>query len=330
MRKVLIIPYIKKEGEVFYFIGKRPKSLIPKDISSSDLWLFPTGKVEETKKESVQEAALREVSEELGVSDFKNFISNGYSFKWLRCGEKITEYVFALELKDENIEIDSREFADFKILELKEASNLLFFLHHKKFLRKIDSDIKRGNFAKVFVFCGPGGSGKGTVLAEIKKKLNLTRAKTVTTREKGTSESDTGRIFVSEKEFLRMKQNGEFIETNFFKGHFYGSLRESVLSELMRGKSVVIELDLNGVVSIREIYSNTVSIFISVDIETLRKRMLKRGRDESGEIEKRLEISKQELKNAGICDYIIPNEDGMLKKTVFRIIKIIKKEKGIR
>lgn len=332
MNKVLVVPYYIKKGKPVFFVGKRPKNLIPGDISVNELWQFPTGKVgDNIKDESFIQAALRELGEELGINKFRNFINNGYSFTWKRDSDKRLnkEYVFAVELIDQKLQVDKSEFEDYLFLSQKDAKKKLFFNSHRKFLDLISSDIKNNKFAKIIVLSGPGGSGKETVLEMVSRKLGIERAKTVTSRKQKEGEGTSGRIFVSEKKFLQMDKAGEFIETNHFKDNYYGSLKSEVESRIMLGKSTIIEVDLNGLIAMEKKYSNVVSIFIKLDLEQLRKRMVKRGRDSEEEINKRMKISKEELMKARICDYIISNKDGMLKYTVEQVIKIIKKEKGM-
>ncbi len=337
MNKVLLIPYLKAESEIRFLVGRRPKNLVPDYLNTTDLWQFPTGKVgDNILGETVIEGALRELGEELGVNRFRNFINNGYNFHFKpNSGKDIDrgdfhEYVFAVELPNKKIKLEKKEFEEYLLLNKGDASKKLFFDSHKEFLEKIFRDIQGSNFAKIFVISGPGGSGKETVLELITKKTNLKRAQTVTTRKKELGENETGRTFISERKFKEMEENGEFIETNYFKGNYYGSPKSGIESELINGRSVLIELDLNGLEAIRRKYSCVVSVFITVDLETLERRMVLRGRDSKEEIARRLEISKKELKRSKICDYIITNNDGMLDNTVKQLQKIIIKEKGVQ
>lgn len=337
MDKVLLIPYLKTGSEIRFLIGRRPKNLIPDYLGVTSLWQFPTGKVgDNIASETVLEGALRELKEELGVERFRNFINNGYNFRFSRniqkdidCGE-FHEHVFAIELPNKKIKLEEKEFEEYLLLDTKEANKKLFFNSHKDFLDKTFRDIQNNDFAKIFVICGPGGSGKGSVLDLASQKTSIDRAKTATTRKKEEGEDTVGRIFVSESEFASMLNSGDFIETNYFKGNYYGSLRREVEDRIKQGASVLIELDLNGLEEIKKQYSNVVSVFIHLGLENLKARMIKRGRDSEQEIEKRLEISKKELDSSNICDYVIENKDGMLENTVSSLIKIIEKEKGIR
>jgi len=322
-KKVLLIPYVVANGEVLYFVGKRRMRL--KKDASKEIWQLPTGKVaDNVKNESVICAALRELEEEIGVKRFKNFVNNGYYFSWDKQGDLIKEFIFAIELENEKVKVCSKEFEDYSFLNIDRASKILSYENHKKFLAKVDEDIKSSRFAKIFVICGPGGCGKGSVMDLVQEKTAIKRAKTVTTRDRGLSDSDKCRIFVSKKEFAKIKKANGFIETNLFKGNHYGSPREEIERKILDGESVIIELDLNGLKKIRSIYSNVISIFIYADLKTLEERMQKRGRDSDREIAKRLKISAMELENSHLCDYIIKNENGKLDGAVDQLIKIIK------
>lgn len=328
-KKILLIPFIKKDDKILYFVGKRPKKKIPKRAGTDTLWAFPTGKVADNiKDETVVEGALRELQEELGVERYKNFINNHYEFRWNDEEEKNIEFVFAVELIDETIKLQKSEFSDYEFLEKEACSKRLFYKTHMAFLEILESDIKNRKYPKIFVFCGPGGSGKGSLMDGVRAKTNLRRAKTVTSRERGVSDSDEGRIFVSVEEFKKMEKNGDFIETNFFKDNYYGSPRRELESIIANGTSAIIELDLNGLQEIKKIYSNVVSFFIYCDLKTLKDRMTARGRDTSEEIEKRLKISAKELENSKMCDHVVRNHDGKLDETIEKIVKIIKKEEG--
>ncbi|OQA53222.1 MAG: Guanylate kinase [candidate division WS2 bacterium ADurb.Bin280] len=323
-QKILLIPYVKNGEEIVYFVGKRKLSF-EKD-ASKEIWQLPTGKVgDNVDGEKVIEAALREFEEELGVKKYKNFINQNYFFNWSKEGEQIREYVFALELENEKVKVCKREFEKYGFFNIDRAKKILSYDNHKNFLVRLDEDIRTSKYPKIFVICGPGGCGKGSLMDLIEDKAKIERARTATTRSRGVSDSDKCRIFVSKGDFGRMKKRGQFIETNFFKGNYYGSLKSEVEGRFLEGKSVMIELDLNGLERIKSIYSNVVSIFIYADLKTLKQRMEKRGRDSAKEIERRLKISQRELENSSLCDYIIKNEDGKLKEAAKELINIINK-----
>ena len=101
---------------------------------------------------------------------------------------------------------------------------------------------------KIFTISGPGASGKETTIkALLEKDGSLVRAKTFNTRGLRSGEENTGRIFVNKEDFIKLKDQGELIESNFLNGHWYGSSKEDVDQILSYGSNVLIELDINGV-----------------------------------------------------------------------------------
>jgi len=318
-QKVLVFPYIVKSGKPQYFIAQRPESKI---------WQLVSGKVgDEIKNEKVIECAKRELGEELGVKNYLNFINTGKSFTFTRetDGRKFHEHVFAVELKDQKIKLEKAEFERFKFLPLAKAQEFLYWPSHKKFLGVVNKIIIRKKHPKIFIILGAGASGKETIIAEVLKRIKtVKRAATATTRRKQAGEKGRGRIFISEKEFNKMKRAGELIETNFFNGSWYGSIKKEVNKYLDTGKNVLMELDLNGLKAIRKKYSNVISIFIDVPLDELEKRLILRGRDSKKIIEGRMKIARWEEKNKGICDFVVKNKEGKLDLAVKRVINIIR------
>lgn len=317
--KAIFIPYKIQDDKIIYFVGIRPD---PPHVMQ-----FPTCKVgDNIAEEKVVEAVKREMMEELGISDYRNFINTGRHFTWEKEGEKIREHIFAFELReDQRIDLEKEEFSAIEELNKDKARNVLTYENHKKILDEVDEIIKAKKYPKIFAVCGPGGGGKETILEIIGNRTGLKRARTVTTRERREGENSPGREFVSEETFDALFDSGKLVEKNYFGGKWYGSRRDDIESEIEQGRSVLIELDINGINTYKKIYSNSVSIFLKVDIDDLRRRMAKRGRETSEEIERRIEISRHELENFSICDYVIENEYGKIEETVFKILQIINK-----
>jgi len=331
IKKILIIPYKFEKGRVLYFVAKRP--------TRDGWWQFPTGHVGDTvRDEDTVSAAKRELKEELGIDGYRNFINSGRSFSFKlepdddrikgSTGRNVQEFIFAVELPRHKIKLEKREFSSYRFLTQGEAQKILKWPQHKIELKKIDQMIKAKSFPKIFTLSGPGASGKETILNEITRILKIKRAKTVTTRPRGDDEVSPGRDFITKKQFDQIDKRGGFVEKNLFKNYWYGSLKREVEDQIEQGKDVVIEIDLNGVRSYRKKYSNLVAIFLKVDLDKLAARLERRGRDNLDSIKKRMKISRHELKNSHICDYVVVNEEGKLDKAVKKTIQIISKNKG--
>ncbi len=182
---------------------------------------------------------------------------------------------------------------------------------------------------KIFLIAGPSGTGKGSVVDELvkNKELRLAWAKTVTTRPRRPDDKKLSRrIFVSDEEFTLMEKSGEILEKNHYNGYWYGTPKSSIEKIFEMGKNPLIEVDINGVVSLKKIFgSKLVSIFIYSTLEELKSRLIERGMD-ANVIEQRLEISKKELAQKDYCDYSVHNKQNKLEETIGEIERIINSE----
>jgi len=180
---------------------------------------------------------------------------------------------------------------------------------------------------KIFVICGPSGSGKGTVVKGVRKILpRVERLKTYTTRPRGHKEKSLGRHFVSASQFEKMRKAREFFETNLFDGRWYGTRKHDLDRSHRASVDQITEVDLTGAKAIRKVYPNAVIIFLSSKITDLRRRLQKRGRDNATNLRERLKVAKKELQEAKICDYVVENKENEQKATIARVAKIISQE----
>jgi len=166
----------------------------------------------------------------------------------------------------------------------------------------------------LFIISGPSGVGKGTLRQEVLKQagIDLTYSVSMTTRQIRPGEME-GReyYFVSEEEFQKNVDRGNFLEYNSFVGHRYGTPRDKVEELLSQGKSVLLEIDVNGA---RQILSKkkdgVVSFFIlPPSIEELERRIRKRSTEEEKDISGRLAESIGEMAHQGEYTYRILNDD---------------------
>lgn len=173
---------------------------------------------------------------------------------------------------------------------------------------------------------GPSGAGKTTVTQALLEHIpNSTRLITTTTREKRDGEVDgIDYNFVTDKEFLTMKENGDFFEHAEVYGKYYGS-QKTKLKELLQKHPVVFSLvDIKGARTIKTKIPDALTIFIAPDsIEELKTRLLKRDDTDKKDMEKRIKKAEYEMNTAQEFDVIVKNINGKLDDTIQKILKLL-------
>jgi guanylate kinase len=152
---------------------------------------------------------------------------------------------------------------------------------------------------KVFVITGPSGVGKGTLIERLLDAVpELELSVSATTREPRAGEVD-GRDyhFLTPEEFRRRLEAGDFLEDASYSGNYYGTLREEVERRLAEGRSVVLEIEVQGARQVRDAMGDdAVLIFIAPpDEAALRARLEGRGTDSPEAIAQRLRTAEVEL-----------------------------------
>jgi guanylate kinase len=166
--------------------------------------------------------------------------------------------------------------------------------------------------AKVLVITGPSGVGKGTLIEQLLERIpELELSVSATTRKPRAGEVD-GRDyhFLTPEEFRRRLEAGDFLEHASYSGNHYGTLREEVERRLSEGRSVVLEIEVQGARQVRDAMPEAVLIFIAPpDEAVLRERLEGRGTDSSEDIEQRLRTAEVELAARSEFPHVVVNDE---------------------
>lgn len=167
------------------------------------------------------------------------------------------------------------------------------------------------NKGKLFVFTGPSGTGKGTILSETLKQVpNVFLSVSATTRAPREGEKDgVSYFFLSKEEFERRIEANAFLEYASFVGQYYGTPEAAVNERLNEGKDVVLEIEVQGAMQIHKKRPDAVTVFVRPpSIEELEHRLRGRGTESEEKVRARIETAKNELTYAERFDYIIVND----------------------
>jgi guanylate kinase len=163
----------------------------------------------------------------------------------------------------------------------------------------------------MLMIVAPSGAGKSSLVdALLQDDPGLKLSLSSTTRAPRPGEVDGKNYrFVSQEEFIREKDQDLFLEWAQVHGHFYGTSKPWIESQMQAGSDVVLEIDWQGAQQIRKLIPSVQWIFIfPPSIEALEERLRKRGQDDEATIQRRLAAAHVELLHAHEADYIVVND----------------------
>lgn len=183
--------------------------------------------------------------------------------------------------------------------------------------------------SQLFVFSGPSGVGKDTVIARLRQQhLPLHFAVTVTTRPKRQGEvNGVNYYFVSVEEFRELERQGALLEWAVVHGHRYGTPLAQVREALRSGKDVLLKIDVQGAAKVKQRVPDAVFIFLAPrSITELVQRLVNRATESAEEQARRLRDAYQEMLYLPAYDYVVVNREGQVDEAVERIKCVITAE----
>ena len=189
--------------------------------------------------------------------------------------------------------------------------------------------IKAKSKGDLIIISGTTCAGKGTVIKKLLANHNdIVLSTSYTSRPKRESEIDgVDYYFVSQEEFENKIKNGDFLEyAQVQYGAYYGTPKKEVLELLDSGKDVILEKDVQGAKQIKELYPETILIFIMApSMREVKRRIMMRGDENIDQIISRFKVAYNEINQINNYNYVVVNDD--LDNAVAKVEAILVSEK---
>ncbi len=181
----------------------------------------------------------------------------------------------------------------------------------------------------LIVISGFSGAGKGTVVKDLVNRYGYSLSVSATTREPREGEIDGVHYhFKSEADFLNLIDYNGFIEYTQYVDNYYGTPRAFVEKEMQAGRDVILEIEVNGALNIKEQYPETILIFITPpSAKELKERLIGRQTESIDVVAKRLGRAKEEANSIPNYEYIVLNEKNQVEKCSDTIHSIVTAKK---
>jgi len=181
--------------------------------------------------------------------------------------------------------------------------------------------------ARLFVISGPSGAGKGTLIRGVlEQRPDIAQVATSATTRPMRPGEEEGReyFFLSTDQFLAKVDEDDFVEWVEFAGNHYGTLKSEVDRLLSQGANVILELEVDGSLVIKEARPDACLIFIDTDLAELRRRLISRQTEGLDEIDRRLQIAEEQSKDKLRFDHVVHND--RVERAVAELLSTLERE----
>ena len=172
--------------------------------------------------------------------------------------------------------------------------------------------IKTKNRGNLIVISGPSGAGKGTVIKRL-KEINDNIWLSISMTSRGIRSNDIPGVtyfFVSKEEFEKRINEGVFLEYAMYNGNYYGTPKDKILDKLNEGIDVILEIEIQGALKVKELIPEAIFIFIlPPSMGELKRRLVNRGTDSIDKILDRFSTAYKEINEVTKYNYVVINDD---------------------
>lgn len=188
--------------------------------------------------------------------------------------------------------------------------------------------IKTSEKGNLIVISAPSGAGKGSIISKLlEKESNIWLSISMTSRK--IRENDVPNetyYFVSKEEFEQKIEEGAFLEYATYNGNYYGTPRDKIGDMLNGGKDVLLEIEIQGALKVKELVPDAIFIFIlPPSMSELRRRLVNRGTDSMEKILDRFKTAYKEINEVTKYNYVVINDE--IDKAVEKVHAILLSER---
>lgn len=175
---------------------------------------------------------------------------------------------------------------------------------------------------------GPSGAGKGTIISQLLTQVdNVWLSISMTSRAVRSNDiPNETYFFVSRDEFEKRIEDGVFLEYAEYNGNYYGTPKDKINEKLNEGKDVILEIEIQGALKVKELVPDAIFIFIMPpSMRELKRRLISRGTDKIDKILMRFQTAYQEINEVTKYNYVVVND--YIDKAVSKVQAILLSER---